>query len=433
MLEYILGTVEIILFAWGIVQMEFTKNKRNYLLTWIIFFMGELIYRLSLDINIGVFVGRILCQMVGVLCLFWENMGKRIVKYWFSLLYVTAVYMPVQFVISILCGDRTTALLEVSDRYSILISIVTCILIMILAFVLKKRKNWVQWIRSIPVGYYMIGIMCAAGAQGISSMVKEVSVTQSRKMQIFIWFMEMLVCIFLYGLGILLAFSDLLREQYKRESALKDEYLWMSKVHYEELANHMREVKSIRHDFKAHMNLLESYIEEERWEQARKYLQEMEENQGYQNSVRIDIGNEVVNAVLIDGMRRCDEEIGLRCEGVLPQKLKMSEYDLCTIFSNLLSNSIDACTKLCTKEKVISLQIKHFRDNLMILIENPIEWGVPLEKIGYFTSKKDESVHGYGIYNIKKAVQKYSGEVVFFTDEGNFRAEILLPQVIEEE
>lgn len=432
MLLHILGTVEIILFAWGILQMEFVKKKGNYLWAAIILFVGELFYQICPNINIGILAGRIFGQMLAVVWIYQESFRKRIIKYWFSLFYVTVFYAPIQLVISMVAGADTDSLLSVAEYYRVPISIVTCLLIVLVSRELRKKPKWVEWICSIPIAYYIIAIICAFSAQGISELAKEMSVTQSRKMQIFIWLMQIIICFFLYGLGIVLAFTDLLREQYKRESALKDEYLHMSKMHYEELANHMREVRSIRHDLKAHMNILEAYIGDEKWEQARVYLQEIKKHQEYLNYRQINVGNELVNAVIMDEIGRCKEDIKLECEGVLPKELVIADYDLCTIFFNLLSNSLEACRKLHKRDKRIVLQIKRFQNNLMVVVENPIEWDVPLDKLGEFTSKIDNERHGHGIYNIKKAVEKYNGQVDFFKDDEKFQVKILVPQAIYE-
>lgn len=428
MLLQILGMVEIILFAWGILQMEFTAKRSNYLWAILILAGGELFYHLCPSENMAFLVGRLLGHMLGAVCLFGGAIGKRIVVYWFSLFYVTVIYLPIQFIAGIIAWKADISLPAAAGQY--FMSLLACLLVIVIALQIKKRNSWAAWIRSIPAGYFALGIICGFGVQGMNGMVIEMSADQSKRVQIFVWVMQMIVELFLYGLGIAVVFSDLLRQQYKRESELKDKYLRISKSHYEELAGHMREVRSIRHDFKAHMNVLEAYIEKQEWEQAKAYLQQMQEHQKYQNEIQIRVGNELVNAVLTDGMRSCGRDIELVCKGVLPGSLCLSDYDLCTIFSNLLSNSVEACKKLRKKEKRIVLEIKTFQDNLMILMENPIEWDVSVERLGGYTSKEKKEGHGYGIYNIKKTVESYGGEVEFSARDGMFQVRILLYQAI---
>ena len=431
MLIHIIGEIEVILFLWGILQMEFTRKRSSYV--WAIFILAGagLLYQLCPNENIGFLAGRLIGPMLATVILFDGAIGKRLAQYWFSLSYTSAFYLPLRVIESILELNGKSIPPFIGD--DTIISVLVSLILLILAIQIKKRDGWVDWVRSIPIGYYVLAIICAFAVEGIVEFTRTISAFENAKTQIFIQILQTVVCLFLYGLGVAVAFTNLWRKQHKRESALKDEYLRMSKAHYDELANHLREVRSIRHDLRAHMNVLESYIEEERWEQAKEYLQEIKEHQNPQNDVWINIGNELVNAVLIDGMRSCGKDITLVCEGMLPRELNLSDYDLCTIFSNLLSNAVEACKKLREKEKRIVLQVKRFQNNIVILMENPVEWEVSIERLGEFTSKAERERHGYGIYNIKKAVKCYDGEVEFHVKDELFQVRILLYQAIREE
>ena len=431
MLIHMLGEIEVILSTWGILQMEFTKKRSSYVWAIFIFAGAGLLYQLCPYENIGFFAGRLIGPMLGTVILFEGAIGKRLAQYGFSLSYTSAFYLPLRVIESILKLNGKSIPPFIGD--DMIISVLVSLILLIIAIQIKKRDAWVDWVRSIPIGYYVLAIICAFAVEGIVEFTRTISAFENAKTQIFIQILQMVVCLFLYGLGVAVAFTNLWRKQHKRESALKDEYLRMSKAHYDELANHLREVRSIRHDLRAHMNVLESYIEEERWEQAKEYLQEIKEHQNMQNDVWINIGNELVNAVLIEGMRSCGKDITLVCEGMLPRELNLSDYDLCTIFSNLLSNAVEACKKLREKEKRIVLQIKRFQNNVVILMENPVEWEVPIESLGEFTSKTERESHGYGIYNIKKAVKSYDGEVEFHVKDELFQVRILLYQAVREE
>lgn len=430
MLIHMLGEIEVFFFAWGILQMEFMRKRRSYVCALLFFIGAELFYQLCPNGNIGFLAGRLIGPMLGTVILFEGVLGKRLAQYWFSLFYTTAFYLPLRVIDNILKLNGKS--IPPFMRDDTVISVLVSLIILMIAVQIKKRDEWVDWVRSIPIGYYVLAIICAFAVEGIVEFTRTISVFENAKTQIFIQILQVVVCLFLYSLGVAVAFTNLWRKQHKRESALKDEYLRMSKAHYDELANHLREVRSIRHDLRAHMNVLESYIEEERWEQAKEYLKEIKEHQSGSGDVKINIGNELVNAVLIDGMRSCGKDITLVCEGMLPRELNLSDYDLCTIFSNLLSNAVEACKKLRQKEKRIVLQIKRFQNNVVIMMENPIEWEVPIERLGEFTSKTERKSHGYGIYNIKKAVKSYDGEVEFHVKDELFQVRILLYQAIKE-
>lgn len=58
-------------------------------------------------------------------------------------------------------------------------------------------------------------------------------------------------------------------------------------------------------------------------------------------------------------------------------------------------------------------------------MENPIEWDVPVEELGSFTSKNEREKHGYGIGNMKQTVEKYGGKIEFHAEKGVFQVKIL--------
>lgn len=59
---------------------------------------------------------------------------------------------------------------------------------------------------------------------------------------------------------------------------------------------------------------------------------------------------------------------------------------------------------------------------LFIIVENSAKDGDT-----YKTSKTDTALHGFGIANIKKAAEKYSGEITTRYQDGKFELRIILP------
>lgn len=145
----------------------------------------------------------------------------------------------------------------------------------------------------------------------------------------------------------------------------------------------------------------------------------------------MDIGNELVNAVLENELNKADPDTLFSLEGCLPDQPAITDFDLCVIFSNLLANAVEACKRNSeVGDKMICLEIKQVNGNLLIRIKNPIKEQISLEHLGTYTSKKDTVGHGYGIYNIKKTVEKYGGDIEFQIEEGIFSVQICFYQQI---
>ncbi|WP_408732848.1 GHKL domain-containing protein [Clostridium butyricum] len=101
---------------------------------------------------------------------------------------------------------------------------------------------------------------------------------------------------------------------------------------------------------------------------------------------------------------------------------------MCSIMSNLLDNSIESCIK--SSNKNILLKIHCFNKSFIIIkLINSCDKNPILKNNKLISSKQDITYHGYGINNIKKSVNKYSGNMTWKYDELNkeFSTIIIFP------
>lgn len=82
--------------------------------------------------------------------------------------------------------------------------------------------------------------------------------------------------------------------------------------------------------------------------------------------------------------------------------------DLCTMLSNVLDNSIEACEKLSSSDSaIIAVKCAVVQNVQVIKISNPT-----LDNKNFTeTSKLDKDNHGFGLYNIRRTVEKLGGEM----------------------
>lgn len=205
----------------------------------------------------------------------------------------------------------------------------------------------------------------------------------------------------------------------------------MEKEYYEAQIKYINEIRSIRHDIQAHMIALQYYLDAGDYEKAKAYLGDMKQNQKSGGLVLKDTGNDLVNAIASDVLGRSQREIVLEVSGLLPEQLLMSEYDTCTLFSNLFSNACEACEKLQDIKPVISIEVHEKKDDWSIVMRNPIEWKVRTDKTGLLTSKEDKESHGYGVKNMMQVVKKYEGKMEFLITENYFQVEITYRKSLE--
>lgn len=176
----------------------------------------------------------------------------------------------------------------------------------------------------------------------------------------------------------------------------------------------------IYHDFRNHMILLKNYLEQQKYDKATRYLEDivtpLDELSNY-----IYCDSQVLNLVLnLKGYEANQKAIrfGTNIEASICNDI--NENHLGIIFFNLLDNAIEACEKIKFKEKWIHIAIKKKKHISIIKIENSIEKQVLVKDGRYLTEKNNKAIHGLGLQSVKALVEKYDGEVHYSHTEDVF-------------
>lgn len=113
--------------------------------------------------------------------------------------------------------------------------------------------------------------------------------------------------------------------------------------------------------------------------------------------------NRVVNAVMSEKAKQCRKKnIELDAELMVPAALRMDALQICSLFSNLMDNAIEAVTIENTKEcRWIRVNTEVKKAYLCIKISNP---AAPSHVV-----RKKRDGHGYGTKIIQDIVKQYDG------------------------
>lgn len=219
-----------------------------------------------------------------------------------------------------------------------------------------------------------------------------------------------------------------LNQVYKEKNELNQKYLASQNEHYAYLEKREYETKKFRHDIRNHILVLADLCKRREIEKAEQYIEEI---WGRINklAVSVSVNHEIVDAILNQYASMCAEEkIMLKIKGYMPVQCKIEAFDLCTIFSNLLSNAIEAERE--SAEKEIKLEIRYDSDTIYIYMENHYA-GEPKVKNGIVvTQKKDKNSHGYGLVSIKECVEKYNGIFEYQLQKNKFIVMIVMKTYI---
>ena len=211
----------------------------------------------------------------------------------------------------------------------------------------------------------------------------------------------------------------------KTENRLIKEKMDMQYKHYLSLQESQETIKKIHHDINNHMICIKSMYGNN--SAASEYIEDIS-NQIYSCNYNFDSKNMVLDIILSEKKYICDKnKIDFLVDINFDKCNFMDMVDVCSIFSNILDNAIEACNKIKSKDKKITLKGTVVNDFFVVKCINTKENDVLLSGNKIMTDKKDKDLHGIGINSVKSSVKKYDGNVEFKFEEDKFIVVICIP------
>lgn len=359
-----------------------------------------------------------------MLLLFAKRAGELLIKYLFAFCYIGMLSEPIRMIFSVFL--RFHMMKWEKTVYETLLDGLLVLLSLLVALWLKRRGDLRVWIEKLPVKYYGIGFLAGFCASAVGSFSKTMMEDMPDRAFLFYRVVSTALEEMVYLSGIFIAYLADLNRRYRKESALKGELLEQAKQHFITLEQQTEKTRKIRHDMRFHLRTLQNCLLEGRDREGLSYLETVIGRIEAGKRRTPDVGNQMVNAVLEGELAQMPEEMTLECQGALRPDLQAEDFDLCTIFTNLISNAREACERLEHTEKRIELNLKRYQNYQIIEIKNPVEWEVEIEKIGSYTSKKEKEDHGLGLLNVIETVENNGGTIKFTSEKGIFRVLIQL-------
>lgn len=211
-----------------------------------------------------------------------------------------------------------------------------------------------------------------------------------------------------------------LREQEQRDK-MQIAQLQQQFAYYQEKLRDEERVRSIYHDLKNHLLVLESGQNTEGTQQmAEKLRSEITSYEDY-----VHTGNEFLDIILKDKAAKArDRQIDFSALVDFNGIDFIEPLDISTIFGNAIDNAIEASEKLPEDKRLITVKAERVRDMLLITVENNVLPGTAARSE---TTKTDRFIHGFGLPNIKNAAGKYGGQCSIKSEDDKFTLKIIVP------
>ena len=198
-------------------------------------------------------------------------------------------------------------------------------------------------------------------------------------------------------------------------------------AYYQEKLKDEEKVRSVYHDMKNHLLVLQRHILQrqinspETTEMVEKLQSQVAMYEDY-----VHTGNDILDIILKEKSELAREKsIAFSVTADLNGVDFIEPLDISTIFSNALDNAIEASEKLPEEQRAILVKAGKMQNFFSVLIENNCLQNS--ENTNIRTTKSDDFLHGFGISNMRKAAEKYGGQLTTKYEKGTFTLKILVP------
>ena len=208
----------------------------------------------------------------------------------------------------------------------------------------------------------------------------------------------------LSALTLLVAMAVLSRHEEMEE---RHKLAEMREAYYQSLRREHIGVRTLRHDMHNHIAAAQVLLKNGENEGAQQYLEELSCSPKLMGGKRY-CQNDIANAVISSKVSLMEEnEIQADIKVSLPDKLTLSDVELCALLGNALDNAIEAAKK--AEKKCITLRARADKGLLMLRLENTLAQ-IPKHEDGNFITLKNDTVHhGYGFAGMQEIAQRHGG------------------------
>lgn len=204
----------------------------------------------------------------------------------------------------------------------------------------------------------------------------------------------------------------------------RNNILEIQKSYTESLQSYIKYTSKARHDFKHSVHVMSRLADEGNLSALKDYIAQYENSLTVTAPVRI-CKSEALNALFNHYRQQAIEnnvDINWRID--LPDKSRILDVDLCSIFGNILENAIDGCCTVEEGKRYFNLTSEIKGDCLYIVSTN--NYGKPLRMDGEEFSSTKHQGKGIGLYSMKSITDVYNGIFEAGNNDGEFFVNIVM-------
>ncbi|MEG0576798.1 MAG: GHKL domain-containing protein [Bacilli bacterium] len=324
-----------------------------------------------------------------------------------KIIYITVLCFMVMYIVNflfmtilyILVGDIDTLSIGAYRIYTLLVQIIYFLLLDGFKYAISLSKiDTIIWLKilSLPIFTTIILILCFYFI---------VFILHEYMSFILIVIISFAINLITYDL-----FKDLTLTNDKlietKTRLLVDKY---QSIHFQNINQIFDKNIKLKHDFDNHLLIINKLIENHEINESKKYLNDLINKT--RNKTIIHSDNKTLNYIINTKLENYVGDLRFCYQTDLKP---LTDFEIVTIFSNLISNAIEAQESI--HNPYISISIYKKANYLYIKVVNkftPLNTKTVNRTKLPKTNKFNKTIHGFGLKNIKEILENHNGEIDF--------------------
>ena len=207
------------------------------------------------------------------------------------------------------------------------------------------------------------------------------------------------------------------------EHKILEEKSAFDSTRYEETNAVWQNVRTVQHDMKHHLSVIQAQLDSGNVEESRDYLAKLlPEIESMGRVIRSD--NKTIDYIINSKLGTL-KDTQIVISGLIADFSDIEDRDLACLFGNILDNAIEAISTLSEKRIEIIFSLEN--SSRMIIFKNTIGRSVLKTNPNLRSTKKDNASHGYGHKIVEKIVKDHRGMIDYFEEGDMFGVQIIFP------
>lgn len=302
-------------------------------------------------------------------------------------------------------------------------SLLSLLIILLFIYIRNHKRNFIKfWIKKTikERSELFVIIMSMSVLLSIAGLMYARKFIENDRFVLFSTIISVLAYFSSGMLGIFLIYiknsNEKLEQLFETEIKIKE----IQEQYYKTLLEKEEDTRKYRHDINNHIICIKDFAENEKIEEIKNYITLLQDKLNIIHSKNYSSGNDILDIFVNYYLQDLRNDVTFTSIGKFKYNLEISNVDTCTIFANLLQNSVQALSIAEGNNHFLSIEIRQGEIFSKIQIKNSYT--------GEYRAgaSKGSRNHGLGLKNVREAIERNGGIFLYSKDKGIFTAEVTL-------